>query len=304
MPELIVRAFYYAGIHLLFASIVCLAALVLTCFPRGSAAAKYWIWAATALNFFLPVGAVLDRLWATHLGWARPIGIIGGTIHDVLQSPTAVAVLGAVWTLGAALMFARLCGRVWAERRGAREETPGFLAGGIPVRFGPGGQGPETVGVLHPRISLPSGIQRLLSGQELDAVLIHELIHARRRDNLTRLIYEVGLCVLWFHPLVWLTGARLALYRELSCDERVIQSGRGADLVSALTKLADPEEVFLLQATVSSFLSHRLARLAVPQPQAPARAESTLLAMVFGAVVVGGVFETVAHTACCFLVKR
>ena len=62
MPEQIVRAFYYAAIHLMFASIVCLAALALTSVPRGSATTKYWIWTATSVNFFLPVGAIFDRL--------------------------------------------------------------------------------------------------------------------------------------------------------------------------------------------------------------------------------------------------
>ena len=50
--------------HLLFASIVWLAASLLISLPRGSATTKYWIWTATAVNFFLPLGAILDRLWA------------------------------------------------------------------------------------------------------------------------------------------------------------------------------------------------------------------------------------------------
>ena len=102
----------------------------------------------------------------------------------------------------------------------------------------------------------------------LAAVLIHEMTHAKRRDNLIRLVHEIGLCVLWFHPLVWVTGARLSLYRELSCDESVIHRARGRDLVSALAKLANPEQPFLLQARVSSFLSLRLTRLATtPSPR-------------------------------------
>jgi beta-lactamase regulating signal transducer with metallopeptidase domain len=303
MPEYIVRAFYYAAIHLMFASIVSLAALALTSVPRGSATTKYWIWTATSVNFFLPVGAILDRLWATHLSWARPLGIIGGEIHDILQNAAVAALLGVVWLLGATLMLVRLCWRIRAERRGTREERPGFLAHGVPVQFAADGQGPEMAGVLRPRISLPDGIDRLLSEPEINAVLIHELTHARRRDNLTRLIYEAGLCVLWFHPLVWLAGSRLALYRELSCDEPVIQSGHGGDLVSALTKLANPEGTLLQQTTASSFLSHRLARLAAAQPQQTCLAQNTLLTSVFAAVFLAAVFETVAHTACCFFGK-
>jgi beta-lactamase regulating signal transducer with metallopeptidase domain len=303
MPEHIVRAFYYAAVHLMFASIVCLAALALTSVPRGSATTKYWIWTATSVNFFLPVGAILDRLWAAHLSWARPLGIIGGEINEILQNAAVATLLGVVWLLGAILMLVRLCWRIRAERRSTREERPGFLAHGVPVLFAANGHGPEMAGVLRPRISLPDGIDRFLSEPEINAVLIHELTHARRRDNLARLIYEVGLCVLWFHPLVWLAGSRLALYRELSCDERVIQSGHGRDLVSALTKLANPEGTLLLQTTASSFLSYRLERLAAPQPQQTCRAQSTLMTAVFAAVFLAGVFETVAHTACCFLRK-
>src|SRR5580704_17670172 len=96
MPEQIVRAFYYVAIHLMFASMVALAALALTSVRRGSATTKYWIWTATSFNFFLPLGAILDRLWATHLGWARPLGIIGGEVNDILQDTTVATLLGVV----------------------------------------------------------------------------------------------------------------------------------------------------------------------------------------------------------------
>jgi hypothetical protein len=114
----------------------------------------------------------------------------------------------------------------------------------------------------------------------------------------------VALCGLWFHPLAWITGSRLALYRELSCDESVIQSARGGDLVSALAKLANPEEPLLLQATASSFISRRLARLAAPQPERSRLAANTLLTVLFGTAMLAGVFGTVAHTACCFLARK
>ncbi len=308
MSEHITRAFYYAGIHLLFASTVSIAALALASIPRGSATMKYWIWVATSLNFILPVGATLDWFWAAHLSWAKPIGIIGGEIHDTLENAAASTAVGLVWLLGAAFMAFKLFLRLWSEGRASRA-APGLGAGsafptrGVPVRIARSGQGPAVEGLLRPYISLPDGIDRLLTRRELDAVLIHERTHAIRRDNLIRLIYEVGLCGLWFHPLVWLSGSRLALYRELSCDERVIQSGHGGDLVSALTKLADPGEPFLLQATASSFLSHRLRRLGAAHPPQTCRTESAFLSMVFAAVFLGGVFETVAHTACCFIKK-
>src|SRR5579884_433595 len=99
---------------------------------------------------------------------------------------------------------------------------------------------------------------------------------------------------------MWITGSRRSLYRELSCDKPVIRSHRGTDLVSALARLANPERAFLLPATASSFVSHRLARLSA-QPPAMKGAADARLAAAFGAAVGGGVLETVAHTACSYL---
>jgi len=312
MLEHIARPLYYIGVHLLYASIVWFAAWILTSIPRGSATTKYWIWLATSLNFVLPLGAVLDKLLAPHLSWARPLKVIGAAGLGIAENATLAVVLGLVWLIGATVMFTRLGLRIRTERRdargmsgqGAHDERPGFLAHGVPVKFAGSRQAPAVDGVLRPHISLPEGIDRLLSEHELNAVLIHELTHAKRRDNLIRLVHEVGACALWFHPLVWITGSRLSLYRELSCDESVIRSAYGGDLVSALAKLANPRESLLLQATASSFLSHRLARLAAAQPQRTGRTASTLLTVTFGAVLLAGVFETVAHTACCFLIRK
>lgn len=310
MHEHIARAMYYFSIHLLLASIVATAAWVLTSILRASATTKYWIWVVTAFNFVVPSGALIDKLWARHLTWATPLGAIGGPVWDMTEGRTAV-VLSVIWIAGTFVMLSRLVSRIRRECReaqapaglGGPDATSNFLVDGIPVSFGEEHPCPAVRGVLYPRILLPVGIDRLLNQREFDAVLIHEVAHARRRDNLIRLFYELSSCALWFHPLIWLAGARIALYRELSCDESVIRRARGQELVSALAKLAVPEQVGVLQATASSHLSYRLGLLAGPA-KTTSRAASLLLTSLFAIAIAGGIFQTIAHTACCFVLKR
>jgi len=303
MPLPIIRGFYFLSVHLLFASGVCIVAWLLTSLRGGSATTKHWIWVATALNLGLPVAALLDALWGPHLVWARPLPAIGSVVAAAFEDAGVASVVCGVWSLGAALMLVRLWSRLRAERRalGPERSRGGFLFRGVPVCVEDSPRPPAVRGFLLPRIWLPRGIDRLLDADEMRAVLLHEVTHARRRDNLIRLFQELVLCAVWFHPLAWLTGSRLALYRELSCDESVVDSALGGDLVRALGKLAGPEHPGFLQATAGSFLVDRLARLGGDRSRRAGLFADAVLATVFAAALLLGAWETISHTACCFV---
>lgn len=308
MHEHVAPAVYYLEVHLLYASIVCLAAWVLTRLWNGSATAKYWIWVATLLNFMVPLGGFFNAFGGTRVSWATQLGGLDDFGIGISRNLTAAAVLFAIWLGGVIVMSVRLFVRLRRDLRdegmaGVSNAAPlkrRFLARGVPVTLSATGQGPSVDGVLRPHICLPAGIERLLSERELDAVLLHEVTHAKRRDNLLGLIHEIALCGLWFHPLVWLAGSQLAVFRELSCDDSVIDSARGADLVSALAKLALPGESRLLRAGAATFFSRRLQRLTASRPQQ--KGASFVLVMIYVAVLLACVVETVAHTPSCFKV--
>jgi beta-lactamase regulating signal transducer with metallopeptidase domain len=310
MREHIAPFVYYLEVHLLYASALCLAAWALTSIHGATATWKYWIWVATSVNFMVPLGGFFNGFGASRVSWATQLHGLDNIGIGISRHLTAAAVLFGVWLFGAAVMFARLMVRLHRDRpdaraAGSREATPlksRFLEHGIPVTLSPTGEGPSVDGVLRPRISLPLGIDCVLNDRELDAVLIHEVTHAKRRDNLIGLMHEIALCGLWFHPLVWLTGSRLAMFRELSCDDAVIESSRGADLVSALAKLADPGDSRLLRAGAATLFSLRLVRLKTPQRHRARGVAVPVLIMIYGAVLLACIIETIAHTPSCFKV--
>lgn len=307
MLEHLTRPLYYFEVHLLYASISAGAAWLLTSMRVGSATVKYWIWLAVSLNFILPAGALLDKALAPHLAWATPLGAIGQAAASFTHSPAASSAL-MVWLIGALFMLIRLSVRLVRERRASAlgpargPWTPDLVAHGIPIYLRPNLQAPAVHGLLHPRIVLPMEAASLLDVEELRAVLLHELTHARRRDNLLRLFHEVSLCLLWFHPLVWFAATRLALYRELSCDEAAVRGACGRQLVSALGKFAAPHSPVLMRASLSSFMSLRLSRLTCQSGAASTVANAGMV-IAFAAAVAVCVFATVAHTACCFIAK-
>jgi len=124
-----------------------------------------------------------------------------------------------------------------ATRFGARFESR------FGVRFGsmgmpkllllPGATEPGVWRTWAPVVALPEDLSSHLSDSELEAVLVHELVHVSRRDNLISNLQMLLCSVLWFHPLIWLIDRRALTERERSCDERVIQLGMACNTYAA-----------------------------------------------------------------------
>jgi uncharacterized protein (TIGR03435 family) len=161
----------------------------------------------------------------------------------------APALLAAVWLLGAGGI---VCGWLirWQHVRRTRHDGTALVAGrtvdilrrlerseglqrSIPLIATAGCVEPGVVGVWRPAILWPADLTARLDDAEIEAVLAHELLHARRHDNLIAAAHMAVQCLFWFHPLVWWLGTRLVDLREQSCDEQVIQAGREPSVYAA-----------------------------------------------------------------------
>lgn len=80
-------------------------------------------------------------------------------------------------------------------------------------------QSPFILGIIRPKIYLPSGLEE----PQLSYVLAHERAHLRRRDHWWKPLGYLLLAVHWFNPLCWVAYILLCRDIEMACDERVIR---------------------------------------------------------------------------------
>lgn len=131
------------------------------------------------------------------------------------HTKSVLSVCAAVWIAGMVLMA------VWAFvswlrlRRRVAEAVPEGEGVWLCDRIA----SPFLLGLVHPRIYLPAG----LDGESRTYVLAHERAHIRRRDHWVKPVGFLLLAVYWFNPLLWLAYVLLCRDIELACDERVIR---------------------------------------------------------------------------------
>jgi Zn-dependent protease with chaperone function len=108
---------------------------------------------------------------------------------------------------------------------------------------------PVTVGVIRPRVVLPSS-WKAWTATTREAVIAHERAHAKRRDPLVALLTRLNVCVFWFHPLAWWLERTLADAAEQACDDIAVR---------AVPQPRQYAETLLMMATASRQAGGRIA---------------------------------------------
>src|SRR5687767_4791903 len=315
--------------HIWESTIVGLAAAFLAfVFRRNSASVRYWIWFAAAMKFLVPfaaVAAVVDALPLPH-GNAVTSGafdaatVVFRTSAIPALRGTSSTVVTIVWLAGALVVLARWAWE-WRRLRMDACASPRIVDGvvhdalrRVECAHGVGmaativsssrSMEPGVLGIRKPVLIWPHHLTAGLSAAHIDAIVAHEVCHIVRRDNLLASVQMVVSAMFWFHPLVWLIGARLVDERERACDERVLElGGRPATYAESILEtcrlcLASP--VLNVSGVTGGDLKTRIARIINNAPSAPlgmGKKIALVLAACFMALAAVGQSREVAAAA-------
>lgn len=95
-------------------------------------------------------------------------------------------------------------------------------------------QVPMVIGYFKPIILIPLGILSGLPQDQLEAVLLHELAHIRRRDYLINILQTLAESLLFFNPAIWWISSLIRIERENCCDDVAISIRNKSHLIQAL----------------------------------------------------------------------
>lgn len=242
----------------IFGVVVLIVSLLL---KRGPASLRHSLWLLASAKFFIPA-ALLASLF-TKLGfeslWLASANETGSLLYGLASPATSLTsnvvvtvsainsshsevycALTAVWITGVVVLISSWClgrskwrkvlrsvdasqqGREWLALQRAKKVlgwrgNVGLVLAKQPVE-------PGVFNILKPVIVLPDSIAKHLDDDELLGIMLHELVHIERRDNLSGKLQLAVAAVFWFHPLVWFVSRKLFDEREQACDERVLQT--------------------------------------------------------------------------------
>ncbi len=322
----------------LFAAVAALLALTLR---KNQARVRYWLWLAASLKFLVPFSLLLQLGSAVAVSRSAAASPAGFTLVEEISQPfipastasataathtSAFSELGrfipplllALWLGGcAALLVAWVARwrRLAAQTRECRAVNSGrefealcrATAGAktptaVRLMITESRMEPGIVGIFRPVLLLPAGIADRLTDSQLDAIIVHELCHARRRDNLSAAFHMLVEALFWFHPLVWWLGARLVDERERACDEDVLHQGSDphvyAEGILNVCKFYLESPLVCAAGVTGSNLKQRIEEIMIRRiAHKLEMGKKLLLGMVAAAVIVGPVALGILHPA-------
>ncbi|AFM41667.1 antirepressor regulating drug resistance protein [Desulfosporosinus acidiphilus SJ4] len=133
---------------------------------------------------------------------------------------------------------------------------------------------PSLFGLLHPRILLPLGFEQTFDSEQMNYILLHELLHYKRKDLWVNLLAQLLVVIHWFNPLIWYAFLRMKEDQETACDASVLSRlapEQSYDYANTLIRLAETYSASPRMASIASLggsksqIKRRLLLIAKPK---------------------------------------
>lgn len=255
---------------------------VILCTKRSPAAVRYRLLCGLFFLFLGVVGMTFFYEWGLvsvegKVYGEGGVGLSAGWLSDFCSAHAGQVVV--IWVLVAAFKSLRLAAgwgylrtvrrdgmagpSLWVERVGSLSRQLGIRRTVKMVESGLV-KVPMVMGHLRPVIFIPLGLINHLPAEEMEAVVLHELAHIRRRDQLVNILQQVAECLLFFNPgVIWISSL-MREERENCCDDTAIAHTRDrVGFVRALVRFKEHSlrEVALAFPGNRRQLFHRVLRI-------------------------------------------
>ncbi len=106
-----------------------------------------------------------------------------------------------------------------------KKHSTSIIRRNIRIYYNPDAIAPFSFGILYPTIILPSK-----ATEHLETIVKHEFYHCTSGDTVLKLAIEFVRCMQWMNPMIYVYIKKLDAYRELACDELVIENCTEAEV--------------------------------------------------------------------------
>lgn len=143
------------------------------------------------------------------------------------------AVVMAVWQFRSyqnfrkkALRGIRLVEETWIQGIHLQAAKEAGCAKALPLYRSNAVNTPMVIGFASQILLIP---EEEYTSPALRMIFLHEYTHVRSRDMWYKLVFTVGICLLWYQPLMYFLKGAAFRDVEVACDQKVVRDKGGAD---------------------------------------------------------------------------
>lgn len=268
---------------------------------RVGARFRCWLWIVVLLLCVLAPGIEGQFPTAPVNGGSFRLSVDAHGVFVAQGARTAAAWITLAYALFVAFLWARLLislRKLTTWRKHSEPLGDGIFLSNLVTA-------PLTFGTIEPVILLPSYFAAEGTKKTIAAVVAHEQAHVERKDFAWNALLLAITAPVRFHPAVWFAHQRMAMVRELACDE--LASSRIPGYLDQLLEAAAvltqrPSAGGMIEAVglglfdCNSF-EERVMKLMNHKPLLPTWAARSITAALSLTLALGTVYITTNHSA-------